>query len=63
MTEFNLQPHLSGELVDLRRLGTADWEELYSVICALYCGTLTADVDGQSMELVRYEIHRKKASA
>jgi RimJ/RimL family protein N-acetyltransferase len=28
-------------------------------IGAVYCGSEVADVDGQSMELVRYEIHRK----
>jgi N-acetyltransferase len=28
-------------------------------IGAAYCGSEVADVDGQSMELVRYEIHRK----
>ena len=31
MTDFNLQPHLSGDLVELRPLRADDWDALYAV--------------------------------
>jgi hypothetical protein len=29
--EFNLQPHLKGELLELRPLAPNDWDELFAV--------------------------------
>lgn len=54
MQDFDLQPHLIGEIVELRRLRPEHWAELYQ-----RDGTETKMLSGRPVEHVRFRIRRQ----